>query len=73
MEQGIALKNRGLLTIIEEACLGEIKLTDVGDDRLLDLLTNGVLLARDDHELSRKRPRPGKRNPKRDPVGAALV
>ena len=64
-----ALKNRGLLTIIEEACLGEIKLTDVGDERLLDVLTNGVLLARDDHEVSRKRPRPGKRNPKRDPVG----
>jgi len=64
-----ALKNRGLLTIIEEACIGEIKLTDVGDDRLLDMLTNGVLLARDDYEVSGKRPRPGKRNPKRDPVG----
>jgi hypothetical protein len=64
-----ALKNRGLQTIIEEACLGEIKLTDVSDERILDLLTNGVLLARDDHDLSRKRPRPGKRNPKRDPVG----
>jgi len=64
-----ALKNRGLLTIIEEACLGEIKLTDVGDERLLDMLTNGVLLARDDNEMSRKRPRPGKRYPKRDPVG----
>ena len=68
-----ALKNRGLQTIIEEACLGEIKLTDVSDDRLLDLLTNGVLLARDDHELLRKRPRPGKRSPKRDPVGTALA
>lgn len=68
-----ALKNRGLLTIIEEACLGEIKLTDVGDDQLLDLLTNGILFARNDPELSRKRPRPGKRNPKRDPVGEALT
>lgn len=64
-----ALKNRGLLTIIEEACLGELKLTDVGDERLLDMLTNGVLFAKNDHDLSRKRPRPGKRNPKRDPVG----
>jgi energy-coupling factor transporter ATP-binding protein EcfA2 len=66
-----ALKNRGLLTIIEEACLGEIKLTDVGDERLLDVLANGVLLARDDNELARKRPRPGKRYPKRDPVGVS--
>lgn len=68
-----ALKNRGLQTIIEEACLGEIKLTDVGDDQLLDLLTNGVLFARDHHDLSKKRPRPGKRYPKRDPVGVALA
>ncbi len=66
-----ALKNRGLLTIIEEACLGELKLTDVGDDRLLDLLNNGVLLAQNDTAYSKNRPRPGKRNPKRDPVGMA--
>ncbi len=64
-----ALKNRGLLTIIEEACLGELKLTDVGDERLLDMLTNGVLFAKNDPDMPRKRPRPGKRNPKRDPVG----
>jgi energy-coupling factor transporter ATP-binding protein EcfA2 len=67
-----ALKNRGLLTIIEEACLGEIKLTDVGDERLLDMLTHGVLLARDVQDSSIKRPRPGKRNPKRDPVGVHI-
>lgn len=63
-----ALKNRGLLTIIEEACLGEERIADVGDDRLLDLLKNGVLLA---HEkpVPKKVRRPGTRNPKRDPVG----
>lgn len=63
-----ALKNRGLLTIIEEACLGEAKLADVDDDRLLDLLNNGVLLA-SDYPLPTKPRRPGQRNPKRDPVG----
>lgn len=68
-----ALTNRALRTIIEEACLGEHKLTDVGDDQLLDLLTNGVLFARNNHELPKKRPRPGKRYPKRDPVGVALA
>jgi energy-coupling factor transporter ATP-binding protein EcfA2 len=68
-----ALKNRGLLTIIEEACLGEDKLTDVGDDRLLDLLTNGVLLARESYDPAKKRARPGKRNPKRDPVGEVFA
>lgn len=64
-----ALKNRGVMTIIEEACLGEVKLIDVGDDILLDLLTNGVLPGSVNHELPTKRPRPGKRYPKRDPVG----
>ncbi|WP_319240210.1 ATP-binding protein [uncultured Propionivibrio sp.] len=64
-----ALKNRGLLTIAEEACLGEAKLADVGDDRLTDLLKNGVLLARDEPSLPTRRRRPGQRNPKRDPVG----
>lgn len=64
-----ALKNRGLVTIIEEACLGEAKLADVGDDRLLDLLKNGVILAREERTLARKPRRPGQRNPKRDPVG----
>lgn len=42
-----ALKNRGLKTIIEEAFQGESKLTDVSDDRILDLLNNGILLAGD--------------------------
>lgn len=64
-----ALKNRGLLTIAEEACLGEAKLADVGDDRLVDLLKNGVLLARDEPSQPSRRRRPGQRNPKRDPVG----
>ncbi|PKO71004.1 MAG: hypothetical protein CVU20_08985 [Betaproteobacteria bacterium HGW-Betaproteobacteria-14] len=68
-----ALKNRGLMTIIEEACLGEAKLADVGDDRLLDLLKNGVLLARDEPGPARNARRPGKRNPKRDPVGVVLT
>ena len=71
--ESFALKNRGVMTIIEEACLGELKLTDVGDDRLLDLLTNGVLLVSGDHDLPKKRPRPGKRYPKRDPVGGLPV
>lgn len=66
-----ALKNRGLVTIVEEACLGEAKLADVGDDRLMDLLNNGVLLARGDYPLPKKGRRPGQRNPKRDPVGEA--
>jgi len=64
-----ALKNRGLLTIAEEACLGEAKLADVSDDRLVDLLKNGVLLAREEPSLPARRRRPGQRNPKRDPVG----
>lgn len=64
-----ALKNRGLLTITEEACLGEAKLADVADDRLVDLLKNGVLLARDAPSLPTQKRRPGQRNPKRDPVG----
>lgn len=68
-----ALKNRGLVTILEEACLGEVKLADVGDDRLLDLLTHGVLFARDGGESSNKSRRPGKRNPKRDPVGGMAL
>jgi hypothetical protein len=64
-----ALKNRGLMTIIEEACIGEAKLADVDDVRLLDLLNNGVLLAQGAHSLPVKYRRPGQRHPKRDPVG----
>lgn len=63
-----ALKNRGLLTIIEEACLGEARLADVGDEQLSDLLEHGVLLARDGSPEHSAR-RPGKRKAKRDPVG----
>lgn len=69
LAERFALKNRGLLTIIEEACLGEAKLADVGDDRLLDLLTHGILFARDGGNSPNKPRRPGKRNPVRDPVG----
>lgn len=68
-----ALKNRGLVTIVEEACMGEAKLADVGDDRLLDLLNNGVLLSRGEMSLPNKPRRPGQRNPKRDPVGEARL
>lgn len=68
-----ALKNRGLLTIVEEACLGESKLADVGDERLLDLIDNGILLVRDEHPLPTKRRRLGQRLPKRDPVGQARL
>ena len=64
-----ALKNLGLQNIIEEACVGELKLADVGDDRILDLLNNGVLLSINDPDLPLKKRRPGQRNPKRDPVG----
>jgi energy-coupling factor transporter ATP-binding protein EcfA2 len=63
-----ALKNRGLVTILEEACLGEAKLADVGDEHLSDLLAHGVLLARDVPAIQSAK-RPGKRKPKRDPVG----
>lgn len=69
LAERFALKNRGLRTIIEEACLGEAKLADVSDDCLVDLLKNGVLLARDEPSLPSRRRRPGQRNPKRDPVG----
>lgn len=66
-----ALTNNGLLTIVEEACLGEARLADVGDDRLMDLLNHGVLLARGEHLTTRqcRSRRPGTRKPKRDPVG----
>lgn len=64
-----ALKNRGLLTILEEACWGEEKLADVNDDRLDDLLDNGVLYSREEQYRTGKPRRPGTRNPRRDPVG----
>lgn len=64
-----ALKNRGLQTIIEEACIGEAKLADVSDDYLNDLLVNGVLLPHADSQFPIQKRRPGQRNPKRDLVG----
>jgi nucleoside-triphosphatase THEP1 len=66
-----ALKNRGLLTIIEEACWGEQQLADVSDQRLTDLLKTGTLLAREEPGSGPISRRPGKRNPKRDPIGGA--
>lgn len=68
-----ALKTRGLLTIVEEAILGEDKLADVSDDRLLDLYENGLLLTSSDPNSPRKRQRPGQRKPKRDLVGQAYL
>lgn len=73
LAERFALTNNGLLTIIEEACLGEARLADVGDDRLLDLINNGVLLDRGDKPIAAKSRRPGQRNPKRDPVGDARL
>lgn len=67
-----ALKNRGLKTIIEEAFLGEAKLTDVSDDRILDLLNNGIVLASAGLDAGQQGRRPGRRNPKRDPVGSVM-
>jgi len=66
-----AHSNRGLVTIIEEACLGEAKLADVDDARLTDLLANGVLL-RTGTSSVQGRYRPGRRNPMRDPVGVLV-
>lgn len=71
--QRFALKNRGLMTIIEEAFLGENKLADVGDERVLDLLQNGILLSGNLGGSDSNARRPGRRNPKRDPVGSAAI
>lgn len=68
-----ALKNRGLINIIEEACIGESKLADVGDERVLDLLANGILLSNSLTDSSSIPRRPGKRNPRRDPVGNVMA
>lgn len=65
-----AHSNRGLVTIIEEACLGEAKLADVDDAKLTDLLANGVLLGTGTPS-ARGKHRPGRRNPTRDPVGVS--
>jgi energy-coupling factor transporter ATP-binding protein EcfA2 len=67
--EGLALTNRGLETIVEEACLGEAKIADVGNERLTDMLEKGILLASGERNLVRGSPRPGQRKPKRDPVG----
>lgn len=66
-----ALKNRALVTIVEEACWGEQKLADVDDLKLRDLLENGVLFSADETPGARKPRRIGTRKPVRDPVGGA--
>lgn len=68
-----ALTNRGLITIIEEACWGENKLLDVDDSRVADLLKNGVVFPGVETRLFTEPRRPGKRKPKRDPVGEVLA
>ena len=68
-----ALANRGLMTIIEEACWGEEKLLDVDDSRVIDLLKNGVVLPGVEKKLALEARRPGKRKPKRDLVGEVLA
>jgi len=68
-----ALTNRGLMTIIEEACWGEERLLDVDDSRVIDLLKNGVVLPGAERRLVTETRRPGKRKPKRDPVGEVLA
>lgn len=62
-----ALKNRALVTIVEEACWGEQKLADVDDLKLRDLLANGVLLST--KESFGNNHRIGRRKPVRDQVG----
>lgn len=64
-----ALPNRGLMRILEEAVWGEAELADVGDDQLQDLLKHGLLSASEEKPDGMIRRKPGKRMPKRDPVG----
>lgn len=68
-----AITNRGVATIVEEACSGEARLMDASDDYLTDLLNNGVLLAGSKTKTIRTSHRPGKRNPTRDLVGEMRV
>jgi len=64
-----ALPNRGLMRILEEAVWGEAELADVGDEQLHDLLKHGLLVASEEKPDGMVRRKPGKRGPKRDPVG----
>lgn len=66
-----SLKNRGLVTIVKEACNGEQRLADVDNEHLIDLLKNGILEQVPEHPMRSPPRRPGKRNPHRDPVGGA--
>jgi hypothetical protein len=67
--QRFALPNRGLKRILEEACWGEEELADVPDNELDDLLQHGLLMAHEAKPDGMVRRRPGRRLPKRDPVG----
>lgn len=68
-----ALKNRGLMTIIEEARAGEAKLADVSDGELLKLLEQQVEAAPKMSRLpSLPRP-PVQRTLTRDAVGRRLI
>lgn len=66
-----ALSNRGLMRIVEEACLGEMELTDVEDSQLIDLLKHGVLVTHQEKLEKQFKHRPGQRSPKRDVTGGA--
>lgn len=63
-----AQTNRGLVTIIEEACWGEQKLVDVEDSMVIELLKNGPAFVCTEKRSSSAW-RPGTRKPKRDMVG----
>lgn len=67
----LALPNKSLRTIIEEALYGERKLEDEDIGGINDLLHRGIpAIAEDAANRQRRRPRRiGERNPVRDPVG----
>jgi len=69
--QRFALPNRGLMRILEEAVWGEEELADVDDEELQDMLKQGLLATREEKPDGMIRRKPGKRGPKRDPVGRA--
>ncbi len=64
-----ALSNRGLMRILEEACWGEDELTDVADEELTELLKRGLLVARAEKPDGMVPRKPGRRSPRRDPIG----
>lgn len=68
-----ALSNKSMQTIIEEAMLGEEKLSDIGTDVLKDLLQHGIGGTPPEPSAPMRattgRPRPGERSPGRDETG----